>query len=254
MINFKKFDRYKKDFHENGFCVIKNAFSKKTISILKKEINKLKKTRAKKANEHLTKNKKVNTLHHLDRYLKKKNNLVKFAQNKDLKNFASNFLDSKKVKVRNIELFLKPKKTGMAAPFHQDNYYWNIINNNKALNIWIACTQSSKKNGAICYIKKSHKLGLLNHEISYAAGTSQKVPDKIIKKLKLKKITPKLNPGDLIAHHSAIIHGSKKNKSNFDREGLTVSFKTNDAKINQKKMLIYKKKVKKSLKKINQLN
>ena len=76
MINFKKFDKYKKDFHENGFCVIKNAFPKKTISILKKEINKLKKTRVKKANEHLTKNKKVNTLHHLDRYLKKKNNLV----------------------------------------------------------------------------------------------------------------------------------------------------------------------------------
>ena len=178
---------------------------------------------------------------------------MKFAQDKNLKNFASNFLNNKKVKLRNIELFLKPKKTGMAAPFHQDNYYWNIINNNSALNIWIACTKSSKKNGAVCYIKKSHKLGVLKHEISYAPGTSQKVPNKIIKKLKLKKVTPKLNPGDLIVHHSAVIHGSKKNTSKMDREGLTVSFKTIDAKIDQKKMSIYKKRVKKSIKKIKSL-
>ena len=60
------------------------------------------------------------------------------------------------------------------------------------------------------------------------------MPDKIIKKLKLKKITPKLNPGDLMLT-TVVIHGSNKNKSSFDREGLTVSFKTKDAKINQKK-------------------
>lgn len=253
MINQKLIDKYKKNFYENGFCVVKNAFSKKSISVLRKEINKIKKPKSKKAVEHLTKDKKVNTIHHLDRYLKKKNILVKFAKNKNLNKIVSNILNNK-VKVRNIELFLKPKKTGMMSPFHQDNYYWNITNNNKALNLWLACTESSKKNGAVIYFQKSHKLGILNHEISYAAGSSQKVPDKIINKLKLKKVTPKLNPGDFIIHHSAVIHGSKKNISNKSREGLVISFKTVDAKINKRKMLIYRKKVKESQKRLNSLH
>ena len=156
--------------------------------------------------------------------------------------------------MRNIELFLKPKKTGMMSPFHQDNYYWNINNNNNSLNIWLACTESNSKNGAVCYIKKSHKLGILYHEISYVAGNSQKIPDKIIKKINLQRVTPKLNPGDFIIHHSAVIHGSKKNISNKNREGLVISYKTTDAKVNKKKMFIYRKREKESLKKLNLLN
>ena len=156
--------------------------------------------------------------------------------------------------MRNIELFLKPKKTGMMSPFHQDNYYWNLNNNNNSLNLWLACTESNSRNGAVCYIKKSHKLGIIDHEISFVAGSSQKIPDKVIKKINLQRVTPKLNPGDFIIHHSAVIHGSKKNTSNKNREGLVISYKTADAKVNKKKLFIYKKKVKENLKKLNLLN
>ena len=40
----------------------------------------------------------------------------------------------------------------MKSPFHQDNFYWNI-QNKKALNVWIACTESNFKNGGMCYYK-----------------------------------------------------------------------------------------------------
>ena len=179
--------------------------------------------------------------------------LVKFSKDKNLKKIVSHIL-KKKVKVRNIELFLKPKKTGMLSPFHQDNYYWNLNNNNNSLNLWLACTESNIKNGAVCYIKKSHKLGILDHEISFVAGSSQKIPDKVIKKINLQRVTPKLDPGDFIIHHSAVIHGSKKNVSNKNREGLVISYKTVDAKVNKKKLFIYKKKVKENLKKLSLLN
>ena len=251
-MNIKEINKYKEEFYENGYCVVKNALSKKTISILKTEISKIKKPISKKF-KHLTKDKKVNTVHHLDRLLKKNNILVKFSQDKNLKKIVSHIL-KKKVKVRNIELFLKPKKTGMTSPFHQDNYYWNLNNNNNSLNLWLACTESNSKNGAVCYIKKSHKLGIIDHEISFVAGSSQKIPDKVIKKINLQRVTPKLNPGDFIIHHSAVIHGSKKNISNKNREGLVISYKTADAKVNKKKMFIYRKKVKENLKKLNLLN
>ena len=93
-------------------------------------------------------------------------------------------------------------------PPHQDNYYW-CVNNSKALTIWISLDKSTKKNGALSYYSGSHKYGVLNHRASYHPGTSQKVP--LFKKIKkLKKETPKLNPGDALLHHCLIVHGSEK--------------------------------------------
>ena len=69
-MNVKEINKYKKEFYENGYCVVKNAFSKKIISLLKSEISKIKKPISKKF-KNLTKDKKVNTVHHLDRTLKK---------------------------------------------------------------------------------------------------------------------------------------------------------------------------------------
>ena len=47
----------------------------------------------------------------------------------------------------------------------------------------------------------SIKVGLINHELSYQAGSSQKIPDKTLKNLNYKKIFPTLKPGDCIIHH-----------------------------------------------------
>ena len=176
----------------------------------------------------------------------KNNFFVKIAKKANIKNIAEILLNDKSIH-RNIEFFLKPKKTGLKSPYHQDNYYWNI-ENSKGLNVWIACTKSSSKNGGVIYFQGSHKLGTINHEISYMPGSSQKISDKILKQLKFKKVCPTLNPGDCIIHHCEVIHGSKANKSNNDRIGLVISYKTIKSKYDQKKIKSYKDKLKKNLK------
>ena len=75
-----------------------------------------------------------------------------------------------------------------------------------------------QKNGGVEYMQESHKLGVIEHETSFMPGSSQKIPDKIIKKLKYKKITPDLKEGDCIFHHAEIIHGSKKNKRRKNKD------------------------------------
>ena len=110
----------------------------------------------------------------------------------------------------------------MEVPIHQDNYYWNL-DNSKGLTVWIALDKCTKKNGALFYFKKSQSIGLLKHKASYAPGTSQVLKDKKILK-NFKKITPKLNIGDVLIHHCLIIHGSQKNRSNRDRAGLTMRY------------------------------
>ena len=93
----------------------------------------------------------------------------------------------------------------------------------------------------------SHELGTINHIISYAKGTSQKVPNKVLKQLNFKKIYPNLKMGDCVIHHPEIIHGSSKNKSNKNRIGLAISYASVGYKIDKIKLKKYRDSLKKNL-------
>ena len=137
---------------------------------------------------------------------------------------------------------MKPKKTGKSSPVHQDNFYWNI-KDNKALNVWIACTNSSKKNGGVFYFEKSHKKGVLKHVPSFAKGSSQKIKNQKMLIKKYKRVLPQLNKGDALFHHCEIAHGSSANKSLTSRIGLTFQFKDKDSKYDKKLIKKYEKKL-----------
>jgi phytanoyl-CoA hydroxylase len=241
---------HKSQYNKKGFTVIKGIFSKKEIVGLMKELEKVKiKAEKRKNNQffHKTKDGKFNTIHNIQQF-HKKGLIIDLSKKKFLKSLAQTILNDVPV-VRNIEFFLKPKKTGMASPYHQDNFYWNILSA-KALNIWIACSEANKNNGGICYLEGSHALGTINHEESFAKGSSQKIPEKLIPKLLFKASYPRLQPGDCIIHHPEVIHGSEKNISNKDRVGFVISYKAKNSETDKKKVNLYKQKLKKNLKKI----
>ena len=144
-----------------------------------------------------------------------------FIKQDKIYNNTKKLLNSKKLELKNIRVFLQnQRKKGLPVPVHQDNYYWNVVGN-KALTLWIALTESNKKNGAIFYFDKSHRSGILKHKASYAKGSSQTIKNQTSLK-KFKKITPELNIGDALFHHCNIIHGSPKNKSSI-KKGLNHS-------------------------------
>lgn len=236
-----------KDFYEKGFVKISNLFSTNEINKVLKEINLIKEkfNKINNPNLHLTKDNKVNTIHDINKFINS-NVLNKVSKNKKLINIVEYILDGQ-ITARNFEFFLKPKNTGKPSPVHQDNFYWNI-KNKKALNVWIACTNSSKKNGGVFYFEKSHNIGLIDHELSYAAGSSQKVPDKIVKSFSYKKSYPNLKPGDCIIHHCEVAHGSEKNSSKLDRIGLVISYKKKGARVDKNGWDRYQAQLKKNLK------
>ena len=94
---------------------------------------------------------------------------------------------------------------------------------------------------------KSHKGGLLDHELSHQAGTSQQISKDNLISNKFKKIYPNLVAGDCIIHHCEIIHGSNINKSTSDRVGLVMSFKNKKSKVDRKGWLKYQAKLKKKI-------
>ena len=64
-------------------------------------------------------------------------------------------------------------------------------------------------------------------------------------KFKIKSFN--LNPGDCLIHHSQIIHGSKKNSSNYSRKGFTIQVMTTTSKVNKEKFKKYQESLKKQI-------
>ena len=238
-------EKIKKNFYRNGFVHVKRIFNREEITNILNEIEIIKKkfTKIKNKNMHLTKDGKFNSIHDINKFIKKRK-IYELTKDPKLVNIVEKII-GKNISLRNLEFFLKPKKTGLKAPIHQDNNFWNI-NNKKALNVWLACTSSNFKNGGVYYFLKSHKDGIVKHELSFKPGTSQQIAKNHLKK-KYKKFYPNLKPGDCIFHHCEVIHGSNANKSNNDRVGLVMSFKNNKAKINKKGWILYQKKLKENL-------
>ncbi len=246
-------DKTSYNFHKDGYVVVRSLFNRKNINEIKKDIKKIKKLSVKINNKHVhfTKDKKINTIHNINTY-KKSGKIINLSRSKKLLKIVSYLLQSS-VSVRNIEFFSKPKKTGMRAPYHQDNFYWKF-DDKQALNVWIACNKSGKKNGGLNYFIGSHKQGLRKHVTSFEPGSSYKIPNSIIAKLKSKKFFPELGVGDVLIHHCEVIHGSNKNTSNSNREGLVISYKSKNSKPNLNKLRKYSKNVAKNLNFLNRKN
>jgi len=213
-----------KNYSKNGFCIIRNFFKIKEINLINNELKKIEKNISKfkirKRDINLS-NGIINSMHGLTKYSKF---FKKISENKNLIKACS--VAIKKYPVfREAEFFAKPAKVGLPSPYHQDNYYWNIKNGN-GLTAWISLNKTSKANGTLKYLLGSHKIGVLKHVNSFAPGSSQKIPNnKIIKlKKKYKEISPCLKPGDILLHSSEIVHGSEANKSSKPRRGLTLQY------------------------------
>ena len=216
------------EYDKNGVIVIKKLFTLKEVNYLKSKINSyIKKNSNKLRGKEINYIKKrINSIHKFkDPFFKK------FSSQKKIFNIGKNLLKDSP-KFRKCEYFAKPKKIGLASPLHQDNYYWNL-KKGKGLTMWIAIDKSYKNNGTVKYLIKSHKKGLVEHEASFAPGSSQKVKNvsKYIKIFKIKKFN--LNIGDCLVHHSEIIHGSDRNKSKYSRRGFTIQLVSKKETVNQ---------------------
>jgi len=239
----------KNNYDNNGWVFLRNF-----IDI--NEVNKIKEIIKNFVEHKINNENKPRDLNFIgnDTSFKNLNSFHDLKDNKEIRDIADsikvknivNFLLNSESEYRQSELFAKPKKNGLPSPDHQDNYYWAVKGSN-ALTMWIALDKSNKENGAVHYYDGSHKFGILDHEESYAKGSSQKIKDKEFLK-KFNKSQPELDAGDAIIHHSLIVHGSAPNNSNFDRQGLTIQFKDKNAEYDKEQKLRYEKSLEKQIK------
>lgn len=115
----------------------------------------------------------------------------------------------------------KPPRLEAVHPWHQDAYYFPFEPHDQVLGTWIPLDDAHKDNGTLSVIPKSHKLGLVNHELpkgtvnalSFEATEYEGSPDEVVLDVKA---------GDAVLFHSRLLHKTGANVTDGHRRVLTV--------------------------------
>ena len=117
------------------------------------------------------------------------------------------------------KLMQKEPRVGGAWEWHQDYGYWyknQFMFPDELISVMIALTPANKGNGCLQVIKKSHKMGRVNHGFAgEQVGADMQMVNNALKTMEL--VYSELDPGDALFFHSNILHRSEANLSEHPR-------------------------------------
>ncbi|MHB1922803.1 MAG: phytanoyl-CoA dioxygenase family protein [Chitinophagaceae bacterium] len=120
------------------------------------------------------------------------------------------------------KLMQKEPKVGGAWEWHQDYGYWyknQFMFPDELISVMVALTPANKENGCLQVIKKSHKMGRINHGFAgEQVGADMQMVNNALKTMDL--IYVELEPGDALFFHSNLLHRSEANLSDRPRWSL----------------------------------
>jgi ectoine hydroxylase-related dioxygenase (phytanoyl-CoA dioxygenase family) len=112
----------------------------------------------------------------------------------------------------------KAPRTGGAWEWHQDYAYWyrNGYLFPQMLSVMVALTASTKANGCLEVIPRSHLMGRINHaNVGEQVGAD---PERVSAMMKLySKSYCEMQPGDALFFHCNLLHASGQNTSSEPR-------------------------------------
>jgi len=218
---------YNKSFLNNGFFIIRNAFSKKLLreiqGITNKSIFNIKKKGAPRTNNYdgfCTNLKKTN-----NNFFLVNKNLQKlliyerayqriFTSKKFYKNITNilgkdlAFCEEPSININLSSKFLK--KNYYCKDWHQE--IWSGADTSSVI-MWTPIFHDNVKDGQISIVKSSHTWGHIPHKNRSPIGMPKK----------LKIVIPKINYTDVVIMHSMVLHKSNVMKSQSYKPRLTIA-------------------------------
>jgi len=119
----------------------------------------------------------------------------------------------------------KPSRIGGVTPWHQDEAYNNPQAYQEQITIWIALFDTTPANGAMAFIPRSHKLGILPHRLNGGASEATSIECCGEFDRTAAKVCP-IRAGAITIHHGRTIHGASRNLSDGPRLGYILNYKT----------------------------
>ncbi len=121
-------------------------------------------------------------------------------------------------------VFSKPAKEGYETPWHQDGHYWPI-RPLATCTVWLAIEPSTKENGCLRIIPRSHADKTLHphlHEDRSDLTLNQRMADGVFDESDA--VDLELQPGQMSLHDVFMIHGAKANLSGQRRTGVALRY------------------------------
>jgi ectoine hydroxylase len=112
------------------------------------------------------------------------------------------------------KMIMKDARVGGAWTWHQDYGYWyqNGVLWPLLTSVSIAVDRSTKENGCLQVIPRSHELGRIEHvQSGDQAGADRERVDAVLERLPL--VHCEMEPGDAIFFHANLLHRSDMNRS-----------------------------------------
>ncbi|MGK6308924.1 phytanoyl-CoA dioxygenase family protein [Variovorax sp. DT-64] len=121
-------------------------------------------------------------------------------------------------------VFCKPASEGFETPWHQDGHYWPIrpLAN---CTVWVALEPSTRANGCLRVIPRSHQGGVLHphlHEDRQDLTLNQRMAAGSFDESAA--VDLELQPGQMSLHDVYMIHGARANTSNQRRTGIALRY------------------------------
>lgn len=151
---------------------------------------------------------------------------------------AQQFFSSKKVNLLYDQLFVKESNTANRTRWHNDQPYW-AMRGSQVLSFWIALDETTPENGALEFIRGSHKwnrwfqpetFGNTSTMDAYERNPDyEPMPDVEAERSEYDIVSWDLMPGDAYVFHGLTVHGAPGNLSNSRRRrGYTVRYTGDD--------------------------
>ncbi len=122
------------------------------------------------------------------------------------------------------QLFCKPAKHGGVVAWHQDYSYWTRTKPMNHLTCWIGLDDSTKDNGCLQYVPKSHGWNLL--PITGLAGNMEAIREVLNDQqweMFRNPVAVELKAGECSFHHPLLVHGSYENKTDMPRRATVIN-------------------------------
>lgn len=116
-------------------------------------------------------------------------------------------------------LINKAPLTNAMTPWHQDEAYWVNMPDKRAVSCWVALDESTKENGAMWFVPKSHLEAVRPHGQPIEGGPLVCEADEA------EAVCIALQPGSCTFHHGRTVHYSRGNSTGGHRRAFILNFR-----------------------------
>lgn len=124
-----------------------------------------------------------------------------------------------------VELIVKPPHSEGMLTMHQDLTYWGLDGVDGLVTAWVALSDVTMANGAMRYVRGSHRFGQVDHHDTFAENNMLSRGQEIMfEHDPADEVGVELAPGEVSLHHGLMVHGSGPNPTDVERVGLVIRY------------------------------